>query len=227
MIVITPAILTASKEHLEQLLKRYVEAGFSYIDIDIQESGFASESTLSFADALEVVQAADLPAEISLGWDLKVSQPQKIVATLTELAEKVDYKVRTYVYSSAQIDFLSTIKLNHHVGVGILASSGLKGLDFYTQFPEVQLLTIESEQQGAKLKVDLLDRATQLREMGYTGSISLDGGINLKSAELVNAYARELRIDRVSVGSYFQESKNIELDKQKLQLALNIKVLSE
>jgi pentose-5-phosphate-3-epimerase len=55
--------------------------------------------------------------------------------------------------------------------------------------------------------------------LGYTGRISIDGGVNLTSAEEIKYW----EIDRVSVGSFFQKSKDAQLAYMKLQLALNLK----
>ncbi len=221
MVDITPAILTTEKDELRRLLKSYIEIGFNAIDIDIQSEGFVSDSTISFEEAFEVVKTANIPVDVSIGWDLKLKQPKAAVEAI--LASALLFENRIYIYSSAEIDFLESYDLEQeNIKVAVLGSIAMKGIKFFERFEEVQFMTIGSEKQGGKLDVDLLDRTTKLREMGYMGKISIDGGINLRSAEIVNAYAKEVGIGRVSVGSFFQKSQNLELDKQKLELALNI-----
>lgn len=223
MLQITPAILTTDKTKLELLLKRYVKVGFSSIDIDVQAEPFVSDDTLDFNEVLDILSNSGFPDNVSIGLDLKIKQPKSAVDEVVELSKRVETSFRIYVYSTAEIQFLEDYDVEgNHLGLGILGSAPLKGRQFLDRFDEVQLMTIRAERQGSKLDPNLLDRVNELQFMGYEGQVSLDGGVNLKSAELINAYAKEVRIDRVSVGSYFQKSKDLELDKQKLELALNI-----
>jgi pentose-5-phosphate-3-epimerase len=226
MVRVTPAPLTSSPETLANLLAKFIAAGFDSIDIDIQEHPFASSSTLSWEQSLEVVEKIDLPDNISLGWDLKLAQPEAAVVAILAQAQKLKRTAdRIYVYSTAQIDFVDEIDTaGARIGLGILGSTNPRGVEFLSKFPEVQLMTIHAEVQGSKLDPNLLDRVTEIRDLGYEGLISVDGGINLNSAELINAYAKEVRIDRVSVGSYFQNATDLESAKQKLEIALNIGV---
>ena len=78
-------------------------------------------------------------------------------------------------------------------------------------------MSIEIGFQGNRFNKKVIKRVEQLREIGYHKKISLDGGVNLKTANLIKG----LKIDRVSVGSFFVRSKNIIKDKLKLEKALN------
>jgi pentose-5-phosphate-3-epimerase len=227
MVKVTPAPLATTPEQLAELLEKYITAGFSSIDIDIQEQPFASNPTLSWGAAMELTQKLELPENLSLGWDLKLAQPETAVIALLEQAKKLNRHYRLYIYTTAKIDFVEGLELdNSMLGIGILGGTNMRGIEFLNKFPEVQLMTINSETQGAKLDPNLLDRVTEVREMGYSGLISIDGGVNLNSAELINAYAKEVKLDRVSVGSYFQTARDLEAAKQKLEIALNIGVKS-
>jgi pentose-5-phosphate-3-epimerase len=217
MTEISPAILTSEAQQLRHLLEKYVAAGFESVDIDIQETPFASRATLPWQTALEVVsEAAREDWDISIGWDLKMAVPEEVVKQLLNSRNVVH---RIYVYQNAEIDFArSLLASGITLGVGIYPEVALQGIEYYKAFPEVQFMTITSEAQGSEMDLDTLSRVTEIREMGYTGTVSIDGGVNLKTAENVRLYS----LDRVSVGSYFQESQDLALDRQKLALALNL-----
>jgi pentose-5-phosphate-3-epimerase len=222
---ISPAILTTNQQKIVELLNSYVKSGFTTIDIDIQQTPFASSTTVNWPEVLKILANFDLPTTVSIGWDLKIAQPLDAVQQILAQAKKLKHSYRIYIYSTASIQPMLDLNLDlaaNHIGLGILGNKTMRGIEFMQQFPEVQLMTVAEEQQGSKFDPNLLDRVTQIREMGYTGQVSIDGGVNLESAELINAYAKEVEINRVSVGSYFQESQELLLDLQKLQLALNI-----
>jgi pentose-5-phosphate-3-epimerase len=213
MVQITPAILVTDIGQLKQLIKRYVTAGIGTCDVDIQEKPFASDATSGFQDIWEVISHLPI-GNISLGWDLKMAQPEMALQTiLTKFP-----KHRVYVYSSAELGFLKGLDLaEYHIGLGILAGDELPGMEVLQSFPEVQVMTVRDEKQGGGLDVSLLERTRALRSMGYMGIISIDGGVDLETVKLVQQYP----IDRVSVGSYFQRSDDVQAAYEKLEAAFN------
>lgn len=198
---ISPAILVNDSKQLRLHLGRYLAAGIRSIDIDIQESPFASNSTLPFAEAFSLVQNLDLPEDLSLGWDLKLADPRDEVEQIVDTFPDQ----RIYVYQNVRNDYLVQI-VQLGVAIAVVGDDDLRDLEFYQQFPEVQIMSVELETQGAKISIEDLNKATRLKEMGYTGLISIDGGVHLETAELVKSYP----LDRVSVGSYFQQSEDVQ-----------------
>lgn len=197
---ISPAILVSDPEQLLYHLERYLAAGIRSIDIDIQETPFVSESTVAFAEAFAVVQTLDLPEDLSLGWDLKLADPHSAVAQIVETFPSS----RVYIYQAIGDDLIDEL-IDLGVALALLDTDKLYDLEYYERFPEVQVMSVEAETQGAKISLESLAKVTELREMGYSGLISIDGGVHLETAELVKSHP----IDRVSVGSYFQQSDNV------------------
>lgn len=216
--VITPAILTDDVSKFENIFKLYLDSGFSSVDIDIQESDFSSNSTLIWHSVLEIASSlTDKLTTVSVGWDLKVSQPQDIIEKIFETLSNID--CRFYVYSNANIDFInSSLPYYGDLGLGILGSVDMPNDDVYKKFNEVQIMTIRSETQGGILDDDLLLRTSLLREYGYTGIISIDGGVNLDSAKKI----KHTPVERVSVGSFFQNSDNLAKSQLELVEALRV-----
>jgi len=213
MIEITPAILTNSKEELKELLLQYASLGFKSIDIDIQEEGFASDATLSYTDAIEVVkEIVDKLECIDIGWDLKLKKP---IDAVTSLKETFSKNIRIYIYTNAEIESIE--RDGEIVRLGVLGKEGLPASNELDSIPEIQLMTIKEEKQGSDLDPCLLSRSMELRTLGFKGTISVDGGVNLDTADLISLYP----IGRVSVGSYLQGSSDVESSYKELEEVLN------
>ncbi len=215
MIQITPAILTNNQKELSDLLNRYLDEGFHFIDIDITSADLAGEqTTLSLKDAIQVVE---IPEDFSIGWHLMMKEPEESVKRLLTHFEENE-SLRIYVHQETDLEFLSELEdENYSVMVTVNVDSPLLDIDYYNQFAEVQLMTVEIGKQGAAFQQEAMNKSEQLREWGYEGVISIDGGVNLETAQIISKYP----IDRVSVGSYFQNSSDLTSDLQKLEEVLN------
>jgi len=213
MIEITPAILTNSREELKELLLKYASLGFKSIDIDIQEEGFVSDTTLPYTEAIEVVKelASELEG-IVIGWDLKLKRP---VGAVTSLTETFPNNIRIYIYTNAEVESIE--RDGEIIRLGVLGNENLPVSDALDNIPEIQLMTIKEEKQGSTLDPCLLARSMELRTRGFKGVISVDGGVNLDTADLVSLYP----IGRVSVGSYLQSSSDVESSYKELEEVFN------
>lgn len=201
-IKITPALLLDSKDDLSTMLQIYLEVGFKSIDIDIQETPFASDDTLTFESAWEVVTALGAFDKVDLGWDIKAATPETEVKSIFAATSNC----RAYVYPGADLEFIGSLTpaQRNKLGLGLLGMDNIKTDFDYNQFPEIQIMSIDEETQGGQIDVRLLDKISKLRDVGYTGKIAIDGGVNENTAALIRRYAP----DRVSVGSYFQASSD-------------------
>lgn len=219
MIEITPAILTADAAQFSEIIERYLGMGFNRIDIDIADSEFAHHDTLQMAEVLPLLENLGYE-DVEIGWHLMLKHPQDAVVDLmsSEIWEEFDHMI--YIHQEAEIGFIKEADFNDlNLGVVVKENSALKGPDFYNKFLETQLMTVTIGAQGDDFNTAVLNKIDQLRSMGYVGVISLDGGVNLQSALIIV----DCDIDRVSVGSFLQDSKDPELDYQKLNLALNLR----
>lgn len=216
MITVVPAILTNDSAELRSLLLEYTRVGFTLIDIDIQEVPFVSDPTLPWREVVDIVR--ELSAEltsVSIGWDLKLAAPLSAVEAIRDMGRKKD---RMYVYQSADIEWSRKLDCyQERISLGVLDTDELVDIDWYAHYPEIQLMTVTAEQQGAQLSEKLLSRVEDLRRYGFPGHISIDGGVNLESTDKI----RTIAPDRVSVGSYFQHSEQLEMDKDRLEARLN------
>ncbi|MCA9386767.1 hypothetical protein KC669_01910 [Candidatus Dojkabacteria bacterium] len=212
MIEISPAVLVNSEAEIEKELLGYSKL-FKQVDIDINVEGddFAGDVTL---DVKSVLEYCTKYSSLDYTFHLMVSEPLSLI----ELILKEWSNAKFIIHQEANFEPVAEKLGAKNLGICIKAESKLKDIEFYKQFKEVQLMTIVTGKQGNPFKKEILDRVEWLRESGYQGIISLDGSINLNSAQLIRNYD----VNRVSVGSFFSKAENIELNKQKLELALNL-----
>ena len=147
-----------------------------------------------------------------------LTNPKSTIDQLLQHMKERKLDFRIYVHANSDINFLSQYDCHQdNIGIAVESAEPLGELAFYSKFPEVQMMSVTPGKQGQQFMVQSLDKVTQLEQMGYTGRVSLDGGINLDSARVISLSS----VDRVSVGSYFQKSENLLSDYQKLHQALN------
>lgn len=215
MIEISPAILTQDKDLVANLLETYSKFDINQIDIDFVEESFAGNDTVPLEEVLSIL--ASKPVEKRIGFHLMFQNPEKAVKLIEE-AKISDYMI--YVHLESKHDFLLAENMDlGNFGLAFNLDTELPDLEVLEKFSEVQFMSIETGKQGNPFDEAVADKVAELRNMGYTGRVSLDGGINLRTASFI----KDWPIDRVSVGSYLQNSKNAELNLMKLQLALNLR----
>ena len=197
---ITPAILTSNLDLFKRLLK---ELEFAHsIDIDITRTPFVSNITLQLEDVVNIINYD----EQSIGFHLMVNNPIQELDLLLKSPAK-DKNIRIYLHQESDIDFLDSFDWpqNWSKCLAIKFESSFREIEFYNQFEEIQLMSIETGGQGYAFKPGVVDKVEELTRLGYFGKISLDGGINLETIENI----KNVQIDRISVGSYFQKSQNV------------------
>lgn len=216
MTKIHPAILTQSREEFKFLFESYISAGFTGIDIDIQQIPFASQDTLSFTDALEVMRNITIPASIEISWDLKLEKPAEAAEAITNQYSNQEI----IVYSDAQI---ANMLNKQNIQLGVDFDVSVKQItEMLDNVEKIQFMSVAENKQGGKLAEEVFAKIAEVRDLGFTGDIAIDGGVNLKSAEIIREHANDLHITQVSVGSYFQNAEDLNLNKYKLDLALNL-----
>jgi ribulose-phosphate 3-epimerase len=223
MIKISPAILTYTKEDLDNQLKSYFELlGIgSQIDIDIVVNGklFNAENTVDLRMVSEAIEQIKI-IHTTIGLHIMADKPFDITPQYKSyiLANKTRY----YVHQDADINdrFDHEVYDNDPYGIVLNPRTELRNIEFYENFADVQIMTVEPGKQGGNFIEESLKKSLLLKEKGYEGIISVDGGVNLNTAAIIRKYP----IDRVSVGSYFSKSKDVKQALADLDLALNGKI---
>ncbi len=223
MVKVAPAILSSDTAEFASLLNQYIAADFiDFVDIDIQDGEFVDSKTVTVDEALEILKELDL-AGTHITWDLMLKDPKPAIEKITAMFP--DHHI--IVHQSANLDFLESMSQSdiesRHIGIAINGKEKLaKNFGFYERFPVIQLMTIQAGVQGQEFIPLALEKSIELRQLGFNLEIVIDGGVNLRTAEIIRLYGQEGLVNKVSVGSYLQNSNDLELDYRKLLLALNL-----
>ncbi|MEP7103821.1 MAG: hypothetical protein ABI721_03870 [Candidatus Dojkabacteria bacterium] len=215
MIEICPAILTSSSKELKEELLSYSKL-FNIIDIDINvdNDDFTGQITRRLEDVITILETMNEVPFLNL--HLMVENPLKEINKV--IGKSFENKIRFIIHQESSLDdvifsFLGRDK----IGATLKVDSELKDLEFYNKFSEVQLMTVSIGYQGNEFEKKVLEKSKELKDMGFTGIISIDGGVNLETVDEIKKYP----INRVSVGSYFSKSEDLIKSKKELEAALN------
>lgn len=223
---ITPAILTNDIEEARKLAAKYILMGTNQIDIDIADESFGT-ATISVDEACEVIlefsELYDLP-EHFWGLDIAIQNAsQKLQPVLAKLTSAA-ISPRVYLATQCgQAEYIWLIdQKDLYKGLVVEADTNITMQYPWHEFDEVQLMTIKQRGQGYEFQPNLLSKALKLKEKGFEGVISIDGGVSLTTAPVIAEYAQEELIGRISVGSFFQKAEDAAGNRDKLVLALTL-----
>lgn len=193
---VVPAILISNLEEFERQLSLYSEFT-EYIDLDINVAGddFKGIVTIDLNSILQIILKKKYHF-LTCNFHLMVTRPHEQIRLIQDSGINFG---KIYIHQEAD---LSKVTKQPFLGIAIKAESELKNIEYYLQYSEVQLMTIETGAQGNPIKPEVLERANWLRNKGFEGIISIDGGVNEKTVELIKKYP----IDKVSVGSFLSKA---------------------
>lgn len=223
---ITPAILTNDIEEARKLAAKYILMGTNQIDVDIAEESFG-DPTISLDAACEVIlefsQLYDLP-EHFWGLDIAAENASSKLKPVLEKLAQAQINPRVYLATQCgQTEYIWLIdQKDLYKGLVVEADTNITMQYPWHEFDEVQLMTIKQRRQGQEFQPNLLSKALKLKEKGFEGIISVDGGVNLTTANVIADYAHEELISRISVGSFFQKAEDAAGNRDKLVLALTL-----
>jgi len=217
MIKICPAILTDKIEEFEKELKEYSPL-FEVIDIDVnvKVDNFKGKVTVPVEDFMHFLEMYPKNFfNIHLMTEFPLEEVKKTVSS------PIFNNLRFIIHQESRIDHqIFTLLGRNRIAATLEVESELETLQFYKKFSEVQLMTVEVGYQGSTFEIKALEKSVKLRDLGFEGLISIDGGVNSETADIIKEYP----IDRVSVGSYFSKSSHIENDLKQLNDALGNKI---
>jgi ribulose-phosphate 3-epimerase len=194
---LTPAILVNNIEQFKQMIDLYKQS--DSIDIDICRTPFTKADTLQLN---QISKFLDFDMR-SIGLHLMVEDP---VTDLELLKQFSNYQIRVYLHQESDLGCLKNFEWPSfwHKCLAVKMETELLTLEYYKDFTEVQLMSVEIGSQGGEFNPLVIEKVNKLKSLGYAGRISLDGGINERTILQV----KNLGIDRLSIGSFFQKSQN-------------------
>lgn len=181
MINIAPSMLAADPLNIGRDIQKIVSAGAKIIHIDIMDAHLVPN--LSYGPAMIKAIRKGFPSCI-LDVHLMMDNPANYVkAFITSGADELT------IHAEINEDIPRIIGEIHSLGAkaGISIKPKTKVSEIEKYINDVELILIMSVEPGfggQKMMPDCLLKLRQLRDMGYTGTLSVDGGINAENAKM-------------------------------------------
>lgn len=182
MIEIAPSVLAAHPLHVARDVSRILDAGATMLHLDIMDGHFVPN--ISFGPAMVAALKAAYP-HIRQDVHLMLSDPGKYVDIFIQSgADEVT------IHSEIPGDVKGLLG---HIrdqgaapGLSIKPATGVDSILPYLGLIDlVLIMSVEPGFGGQTLMVDTLDKIRQLREAGFEGVISVDGGVNAENSAMV------------------------------------------
>lgn len=197
-IEIHPAILV---DNLKEFLKQINKAGeyCNWVDIDIIDWERTSKKTILVQEALSV------PDKIFMNFDLMMDYPSEAVKYLVQ-DKRVEIIILNYGQQENLQDLIEIIKDNgKKAGIALNPENEVAEIrNIIDILNHVQIYTVEPGKQSNPFLPDMLDKIDEIRKIGFSGTIGIDGGISRNTLDKVLEYP----IDFLSVGSVLSQAKN-------------------
>lgn len=185
MFEIAPSVLAADPMFVARDVKRLLDAGIALLHLDIMDGHFVPN--ISFGPAMVQALHKQFP-KVGLDVHLMLSEPEKFIEPFIKAgADEIT------IHSEVECDIGSI--LGRIKAAGLRAGLSIKPatpfdvlLPFINQIDLVLLMSVEPGFGGQKLIEGTLPKLRQIRQAGFKGVLSVDGGVNKENSKLVRSY---------------------------------------
>lgn len=182
MINIAPSLLAADLLHLGRDIENMLANGVDILHFDVMDAHFVPN--LSFGPALCKAVHERFPSCL-LDVHLMMDNPADYVDTFIRAGAHT-LTLHREVLDQPEI-LMKKIK-EAGVRCGLSVKPGTKAdtlLPYLDILDNILIMTVEPGFGGQKFMPEQIEKIRMLREAGYTGDISVDGGVNLENAPLL------------------------------------------
>lgn len=174
MIEIAPSVLAADPLNVHRDVSRLVEAGAGVLHLDIMDGHFVPN--LSFGPGMVEALRRDFP-RVTRDVHLMISNPGKYLDVFAD-AGADEITVHSEVEGNVA-DLLTHIRgLGKKAGISLKPATRVETvLPLLPLCDLILVMTVEPGFGGQKLMPEMLDKLAGLRRAGFSGKLSVDGGV--------------------------------------------------
>ncbi len=197
LIQVAPSILSADFNILGKEIAQ-VEADVDRIHFDVMDGHFVPN--ISFGAPVLKWLNTKLPIDAHL----MIDNPEKYIADFAKAGADL-----IIVHSEACSDLEAVLKaikeLGVQAGVSIKPKTAVSDIkNNLSLIDQVLIMTVEPGFGGQSFMADMLPKIKELKELGYEGDVSVDGGVNDETGKL----CREAGANILVAGSYIFGSED-------------------
>ncbi len=200
MIKLSPSILAADPLRLGQAARMAQDAGCDELHFDVMDGHFVPN--LTFGPHILKAMKQELP-QIVYDVHLMLDNPAEFVDPFIDAGADI---LTVHAEADGFVRALDRIRERGvRPGASVRPATPVECLrDALSRLDRVLLMTVEPGFGGQKLIPEVLDKAAQLRALGFAGEIEADGGITESNADLL----KEAGIGVLVMGTGFFRAKD-------------------
>lgn len=200
MIKLSPSILAADPLRLGQAARMAQDAGCDELHFDVMDGHFVPN--LTFGPHILKAMKQEFP-QIVYDVHLMLDNPAEFVDPFIDAGADI---LTVHAEADGFVRALDRIRERGvQTGASVRPATPVERLrDALSRLDRVLLMTVEPGFGGQKLIPEVLDKAAQLRALGFAGEIEADGGITESNAALL----KEAGIGVLVMGTGFFRAKD-------------------
>ena len=181
MIKLSPSILAADPLRLGQAARMAQDAGCDELHFDVMDGHFVPN--LTFGPHILKAMKQEFP-QIVYDVHLMLDNPAEFVDPFIDAGADI---LTVHAEADGFVRALDRIRERRvQTGASVRPATPVECLrDALSRLDRVLLMTVEPGFGGQKLIPEVLDKAAQLRALGFAGEIEADGGITESNAALL------------------------------------------
>lgn len=181
MIEIAPSILAADPLHMGEQVQAVLDAGCDALHVDIMDAHFVPN--LSYGpDIVRALRGAFPKALLDV--HLMMTNPEQYVQVFAEAgADEITVHAEIEYDKTAIIEEIRALGVKP--GLSVKPATGAEALyPYLSGLHQILIMSVEPGYGGQSLMAETLDKLALLRKQGFSGVLSVDGGIKPANAHL-------------------------------------------